>query len=60
MTAPRYVQLLIERDLALDHTARTTSFAELMGPGRDVDDALVDRLVDDARTRHHAGGRAGR
>ena len=53
MTPQRYIQQLIEEDLALDQKARTTTFAELMGPGRDVDEAVLDRVVDEARTRHH-------
>ena len=53
VTPERYIQTLIEEDLALDRQARTTTFAELMGPGRAVDEAEMDRLVDDARTRHH-------
>lgn len=53
MTPERYVQQLIEQDLALDRKARTTTFAELMGPGREVDEGELDRLVDEARTRHH-------
>jgi hypothetical protein len=53
MTPERYIQILIEEDLALDRQARTTTFAELMGPGREVDEAELDRLVDEARTRHH-------
>ncbi len=53
MTPQRYVQLLIEEDLALDRKARTTPFAALMGPGRAVDEEKLDRLVDAARTRHH-------
>jgi hypothetical protein len=53
MTPQRYVQFLIEEDLALDRKARTTTFAELMGPGVDVDEKELDRLVDEARTRHH-------
>jgi hypothetical protein len=53
LTPERYVQKLIEQDLALDRKARRTTFAELMGPGREVDEAELDRLVDQARTRHH-------
>src|ERR1051326_2713468 len=53
LTPQRYVQLLIEQDLALDRKARSTTFAELMGPRREVDEAELDRLVDQARTRHH-------
>ena len=53
LTPERYVQKLIEQDLALDRKARNTTFAELMGPGREVDEAELDRLVDEARTRHH-------
>ena len=60
MTPERYVQLLIQEDLALDRKARTTTFAALMGTGRQVDEAELDRLVDEARTRHHRTGRGKR
>jgi hypothetical protein len=53
MTPQRYVRELVEKDLALDRKARTTTLAELMGPGRDVDEPELDRLVEAARTRHH-------
>lgn len=53
LSPQRYVELLIEQDLELDRKAQTTTFAELMGPGREVDDLELDRLVDQARTRHH-------
>jgi len=56
----RYLQLLIEEDLALDRKARSTTFAELMGPGRDLDEAALDRLVDQSRTRHYQSTRAKR
>lgn len=49
----RYLRELVQEDLALDRKARTTTLAELMGPGRDVDEAELDKLVDAARTRHH-------
>ena len=60
MTPQRYVQFLIEEDLALDRKARSTTFAELMGPGREVDEAELDQLVDEARTRHRTKSRAKR
>ena len=60
VTPQRYVQLLIEEDLALDRKARTSTFAQLMGPTRDVDEAELDRLVDQARTRHHRNNRGKR
>jgi hypothetical protein len=53
MTPQRYIRLLIDRDLAMDRKARTTTFAELMGPGRAADEEEIDRLIDRARTRHH-------
>jgi hypothetical protein len=53
MTPARYVQSLIEADLALDRKAHSTTFAELMGPGRPTNESELDRLVDEARTRHH-------
>jgi hypothetical protein len=60
MTPQRYVCRLIEEDLALDRKAITTTFTELMGPGRDVDEQELDRLVDEARTRHHQRTSRGR
>ena len=60
MTPQRYVRQLIDEDLALDQKARATTFAELMGPGRDVDERELDRLVDEARTRHHRRAALGR
>ena len=61
MTADAYVKHLVEEDLAISQEARTRTFAELMGPGREVDEAELDKLVDRARTEHHARkGRKGR
>jgi hypothetical protein len=53
LTPEQYIRELVREDLALDRQARTTSLAELMGPGREVDEAELGRLVDAARTRHH-------
>jgi hypothetical protein len=52
MTPERYVRELVQEDLALDQKARTTGLAELMGPGREIDEKELDHLVDEARTRH--------
>ncbi|HZZ41993.1 MAG TPA: hypothetical protein VFE58_03585 [Tepidisphaeraceae bacterium] len=52
MTPQQYVRLLIEQDLELEHKARTTTLAELVGPGREVDEQELDQLVDRARERH--------
>jgi hypothetical protein len=52
MTPERYLIHLPEEDLALDRKARTTTLAELLGPGREVDEAELDGLVEEARTRH--------
>ncbi|HET6248889.1 MAG TPA: hypothetical protein VFE47_14425 [Tepidisphaeraceae bacterium] len=49
----RYIRDLVQEDLALDRKARTTSLAELMGPGREVDEDELDQLVEAARLRHH-------
>ena len=53
MSPERYLRELVQEDLALDRKARTTTLAEIMGPGREVDEAELDKLVDAARTRHH-------
>jgi hypothetical protein len=52
MTPEAYLKHLIEQDLALDRKAHSTTLAELLGPGREVDEAELDRLVEAARTRH--------
>jgi hypothetical protein len=51
MTPERYVRKLVKEDLALDRKARTTTLSELIGPGRDVDEAEVDAVVRAARKR---------
>lgn len=53
MTPERYIRELVRADLALDRAAQNTSLTDLMGMGRKVDEAELDRLVDAARTRHH-------
>jgi hypothetical protein len=57
ITPEEYVLQLIEEDLALEQKAKTLTFAQIMGPDQDVDEALLDRLVDEARTRHHLKSR---
>ena len=52
-TPERYVKELVQEDLALDRKARTTTLAELMGPGREIDEDELDKLVEAARKRHH-------
>ena len=49
----RYVRDLVQEDLELDRRARETTIDELMGPGREVDEAELDRLVEAARERHY-------
>jgi len=57
VTPQRYVRQLIARDLELDRLARTMSFEELAEPFQkalgDLSDQALDKIVDDARTRHH-------
>ena len=48
-----YIKQLIDDDLETDRLARTTTFAEIVGPGKEVDETELDQLVDRARTRHH-------
>ena len=51
MTPQRYLRHLVEEDLAISERAKTSSFEQLLGPGRPVDEAEIDRLVENARTR---------
>ena len=53
LTPQEYVKRLVEEDLAIDRAARTTTLADIVGPGRPIDEEELDRLVDEARTRHH-------
>ncbi len=53
MTPQRYLKHLVEEDLAVSQRAKSTSFAELLGPGTPEDEAEIDRLVETARTDHH-------
>ena len=53
MTPEDYLKHLLEEDLAISRAARTKTFAELMGPGREVDEQEVDRLVEAAKVKHH-------
>lgn len=55
-----YLRRLVEEDLALDRKARTMTLAEIIGPGRPVDEDEVDTLVEAARTRHHSRTSAGK
>jgi hypothetical protein len=53
MTTERYVRALVEEDLALDERAQATDLAQLLGPGRAIDEAELGRLVEAARKRQH-------
>lgn len=53
MTPQRYLKHLVEEDLAVSERAKNSFFEELLGPGREVDEAEVDRLVEEAKVAHH-------
>ena len=53
MTPRRYLKHLIEEDLAISERAKNTSFEEMLGPSRRVDEAEVDRLVEEAKAARH-------
>ncbi len=53
MTPQNYLKHLVEEDLAISVAARTTSFRQLMGPGTEVDEQEVDKLVEAAKTKYH-------
>ena len=53
VTPGEYVRGLVEERLEIVRTAREKTFAEITGPGREVDEAEMDRLVEAARERHH-------
>ncbi|MEI8194664.1 MAG: hypothetical protein WCI73_02020 [Phycisphaerae bacterium] len=57
LTPESYAKELIQEGLALEQEARVTSFDQLLGPVRKgtgpVAPQELQRLVDQARTRHH-------
>ena len=53
MTPEGYVRHLVEENLAIARDARTKTFAAIMGPGREVDEAELDQLVEASKTRYH-------
>jgi len=53
MTPQGYLKHLVEEDLAVSDRAKSSSFEELLGPGRDVDESDLDRLVEEAKVSHH-------
>jgi hypothetical protein len=53
MTPERYLRHLVDEDLAVSRRAKSTTFEELLGPGERADEDEIDRLVEEARTRHY-------
>jgi hypothetical protein len=53
MTPQGYLKHLLEEDLAVSDRAKTQSFEELLGPGREVGEADVDQLVEEGKVAHH-------
>ncbi len=53
VTPGQYVKSLVEERLEITRAAREKTFAEITGPGREVDETELDRLVEAARERHH-------
>ena len=59
-TPEEYVRHLVEEDLAISRDARTKTFAQIIPPDRDADEAEIDRLVEKARSRHHRANSRGK
>jgi len=53
MSPQGYLKHLLEEDLAVSERAKNSSFEELLEPGREVDEAEVDRLVEEAKVAYH-------
>ena len=49
MTPQRYLKHLVEEDLAISSRAKNSTFEQLLGPGREVDEDELDRLVENAK-----------
>jgi hypothetical protein len=57
MTPQGYLRHLVDEDLAISEMARRMSFAQMLGPGEEVDEAKLDRLVEIARIDYHRNRR---
>ena len=55
ITPQGYLKHLLEEDLAISDRAKTQSFEELLGPGREVVESEVDVLVEKGKVTHHRG-----
>jgi hypothetical protein len=53
MTPEEYVRNIVEERLEIVRLARTKTFAEISGPGTDVDETALDKAIEAARDRHH-------
>jgi hypothetical protein len=53
MTPQRYLKHLVEQDLAISERAKTSTFEELLGTGREVDETEIDSLVEGAKVARH-------
>ena len=53
LTTSGYVKRLVEADLELGDLVQKSPLIDLFGPPQEVDEEELDRLVDQARTRHH-------
>jgi hypothetical protein len=53
VTPEQYLRQLVEEDLAIARDARSKTFEQLMGPGREVAEDELDELVEQAREEHH-------
>jgi len=60
MTPEEYAGHLVEEGLEIARIAREKTFAEISGPGVEVDDAELDRAIEAARNRHHQRTRSKR
>ena len=53
MTPQSYLKHLVEEDLAVSDRAKNTTFDELLGTGRVVDEAELDRSVEEAKVARY-------
>ena len=51
VTPETYIRQLVEDDLRFEQQARSTTLAELMGPGRDVDENELNKAVEVLKSR---------
>jgi len=58
MTSGIKAKSIVKKGITISRAAREKTFEEMLGPGREVDEAELDKIVDKARPAHTAKKRS--